>query len=216
MKVKTYYEGRIINLIYPTQYDLASSLMRVQEFCESPISALRGKKFTFEQCFDAFNKRKTGENYFTKWNGFNIPGHIVRKFIREFDEFWDKELEWIDVVKNLSGRQKFCLIGSHTGDKDYRRVVDHELAHAFYYLDKTYRESINVLHATWPNDNLKKVYAILKEDGYSKIVYKDELQAYYSTSTVAELKKWKLKSIISDTLLREYREGFKNWKKYFI
>ncbi len=219
MKVKSYYDGRIINLIYPSQYSLTSALLRVQEFYESPISAIRGKKFTFEEFFDAFDKQHKGENYFTKWNGFNIPGVIVRKFIREFtarQDFWEKEHEWITAVKELSGKRKFYLIGSHTGDKDHDRVVDHELAHAFYYLNKDYYVDMHSLYYQWNKANLKKVYKTFKKDGYSIPVYEDELQAYYCTSPMHELKKWKMDTGISEELLKRYRETFKEYKNKLI
>lgn len=214
MKVKTYCNDRIVHLIYPDQYSLTSSLMRVQEFYESPIHALRDKKFNFEECFDAFNKKHTGENYFTKWNGFNIPGTTVRKFMREFDGFWEKELEWMNFVIYWSGRKKFYLIGTHTGDKEHGRVMDHELAHAFYYLNKDYKIEMDELYKTWDANDIKKVHKVFKTDGYSRAVYKDELQAYYSTSSITELKKWKMP--LDKSLLLKYRAILKRYKKQLI
>ena len=63
-----------------SQYDLAMTFIRIQEFYESPFREIRGHDFILEKYMDRYAKEYGNFTYTTDWNGFNVPGDIVRKF----------------------------------------------------------------------------------------------------------------------------------------
>ena len=66
---------------FKTQKDMALTFFRVQEFYESKNDNLLNKSFSV---FDFLEESMTKEgylDYFYFWSGFNVPGHIVKKWM---------------------------------------------------------------------------------------------------------------------------------------
>ena len=162
-------------------YDLAMLFCRAQEFYESCYKEIRGKNFTMTELQRIYSIRR-GDGCFTypnDWVGFNIPCHAMHgcydiklKDRNEYDEIM------IKIHKSLKKNSKYYIIGS---DPESKSTIEHEVAHAFYYLYPKYRNSINDLLETIPKNILKKFKASLLNMGYADKVVKDEIQAYLLT-----------------------------------
>lgn len=196
---------------YDTQYDLCMSFLRVQEFYESP--KFKGRYFTLEEFMDWWSfsesKIKGSFDYPIRWDGFNIPGEVILDWLLNCDEdtLSNKEIAWLNrlakkfKVKMDDANKAFVfytllkdklkgiyLIGCHRqkGSKSTKKVIDHELAHAFYTLYPEYKAScIKLLTEMELKDDdyliRRCVYDNLIKMGYHKDVIEDETQAYFST-----------------------------------
>lgn len=183
---------QIVNLHYPSQYHVCSAFIRIQEFYESPNPDFNGKFFTMDEYMDWYVDYQSTEpgmfTYFEDWSGFNIPGHVIKRFYDCYTPMCmrPKELDIVKAVQPLidSGK-KFYVIGTASCcDSD---TLAHELRHATYYLDDNYREQCKAIYATIPENIKKTINARLKKYGYSSSVWEDETQAYLSTESVADL-----------------------------
>ncbi len=191
------------------QYEMCSTLMRPQEFYESPFQNIRNRYFTHEEFMDTYAKHNNGKfTYFTDWSGFNLPGIILVSF---FDRFPEKDLSRKEeflryILKNIikSLDSKFYLIGAIKGDTE---TIDHELAHAFYYLDKEYKKDMDWITNEWCERNLFK--QTLLEHGYDESVIMDEIQAYMTTSTQEYLDE---KLNFHKSIPEKYKQIFDNKK----
>ena len=173
-------------LIYPqivhcrssSQYFLASTFMRVQEFYESPFENIRGKAFTVFEYMDTEARANGKFDYFTKWGGFNLPDFALKNFLKKQKVlYFDKEaLKFLYIRLLVNWKKPFYVIGTFK-DKD----INHELAHAFYYLSKEYRHQMDRLTEKMPQKTFRLLCEWFEENGYPKEVFWDELQAYLCT-----------------------------------
>ena len=168
-------------------YDLAMTFCRVQEFYESPYKEIKGKYFTMAE-FQRLYTMRRGEDCFTypiDWAGFNVPSHIIDKCYGYHDEFEDIN-EYDDVIQEIDHKitnsdinaPKYYLIGSQTGNKT---TINHEVAHAFYYLHPSYKKAANKITSQLPEKLYNKFKKHLLGIGYSDKFIKDEIQAYLSS-----------------------------------
>jgi hypothetical protein len=146
----------------------------MEEYYESPEFA--GKIFSLNQYKQWYTKTTGKWSYYTDWRGFNIPGHIINEFRTTFKPLRNCEKT---ILENLPLNNNFYLIASYNGVNT--DVMDHEIAHAMFYLNKEYREEMTVL----VHNNRSKLETlsswILKSYGENVLI--DELQAYLSTSS---------------------------------
>ena len=64
--------------------------------------------------------------YFEDWNGFNIPGWIIRQFYAKFKkDLSNREIILLNILPFLKNK-KFYIIGAIEGKQD---VMKHEIAH---------------------------------------------------------------------------------------
>jgi len=83
--------------------------------------------------------------------------------------------------------EPFYVIGGVKGDIN---VIDHEIAHALYFMNPQYKEEMLDLNYTFHKQyrsSYVKIVNKLKEMGYGVNVVRDEVQAYMSTSLKKEL-----------------------------
>ena len=177
MKVEIYNEN-IVHLSFPTQKELTLTMCRPQEFYESANSDLCGKVFTFEQFIDASMDDEGSLDYFTFWSGFNIPGPILEEFFSKFD-LSRREQAIRDATLMLKDKLYYVISTLDTDTLSLR----HELAHAYYYLSPSYKQSVDVLirHMSITTKNI--LITELKDMGYADAVMNDEINAYLATST---------------------------------
>jgi hypothetical protein len=171
----------IFHIIIKDQYDLTMTFCRAQEFYESPLKAIRGKKFTMIE-FMRMYARHNGYTTFTypdDWAGFNIPGKVLTEHFRlgiDDPNTYDKVLNDIYFrAKEKVGSDNFYFIGSNGLSES---TLDHELCHAFYYLDKNYKKKVNNILKKLDKNVKDTIYKHLIEMGYCKKVLLDELNAY--------------------------------------
>lgn len=173
--------------------------MRLQEFYESPYPEIRGHYFTHEQYMDMCahgSARSTRDEviftYFEDWSGFNIPGHVFKKWVNLFSKkgLWEKEKKLVELITQRVGKSnsKFYVIGTYKSS-DASVVVDHELSHAWYYLDSTYRRDMQKNIKSLNKTSLQQVRNYITNMGYDKSVLDDETAAYLATSSMVYINK---------------------------
>ena len=186
MKIKK-ITTNIIHVNFDTQEELTKTFCRFQEHYESPEFA--GKIFTLGQYREWYSERYGGWTYYTDWNGFNIPNIVLEPFKKGlFDPLSEEEQLFLDLFKHRTG--KFYIIGTHTSKQD--EALDHEICHALYYLDREYKEEIDMVIASSPSQAFEELEKWMLGRGYAGKFLADEIQAYL-TCNVDYLQKQGLK-----------------------
>ncbi|MCC5924622.1 MAG: hypothetical protein JJT77_12625 [Crocinitomicaceae bacterium] len=167
----------------PTREDLALLFLRAQEYYESAHPDFYRKHFsvdTFKSWY-AHSFSNTGDfSYPWDWEGFNVPGEVAITATAGAYEIGD-ENKYDEVMQQIidlckpSG--KFYLIGTMDTSPSPAKtsaIFAHEIAHALYYLDKDYRNAVDLLIAPL----LPVFLPVLTRLGYHPSVRNDETQAY--------------------------------------
>jgi len=157
-------------LRFKSQYELAATFLRIQEHYESP--RFHGLVFSLEQFMDWYAERYGNFTYYQDWAGFNVPSTALQPFYEgKFDPLSEKEKQLLRLFKDL--RERFYLIGIYdSGAKD---SLTHELAHALFFVDDSYR---NAVRKAMRGYNTTKLARQIAEAGYANCVTPDEIQAY--------------------------------------
>lgn len=173
--------GPITHLEFASQKEICDTMVRMQEFYESPLPGIRGNVFTLGAYMDA-NRAANGGKYIYDWDGFNIPGNVVRDFFARFEPLSGNERAIKEHAIPPTG--DFYLIATHDEDTD-KDVYAHEICHAFFYLSDKYREGMSKLVAEFIMNNPDTSLCLrtwLLERGYDESVMTDEMQAYLATT----------------------------------
>jgi hypothetical protein len=143
-------------------------LMRFQEFWENP--RFRGKPFNREQYLSWF-LAKNGEEFKDPWVGCAFPSSAVDAF-RDLrmtpDAAEDK------VLDRLPDSGKYFVIASGPDPSTF----EHELAHAFYYLDRSYRKKADAAVMGLRKSTREFLFDQLSQLWYGPRRLMDESQAY--------------------------------------
>jgi hypothetical protein len=184
-------QKNIIHVHADSQFELTRTFVRLQEFYESPYDAVRGQ-VGWDLDFLAKQYVADGKpfDYFSKWNGMNVPGHVVWNFFANFSDLSADECKLSALLYRAtrygSNPHNFYLIGTWK-DED----ITHEIAHALFYLDATYAAKMLDLVQGLQITQHSSVYTPLKvwllTRGYSETVLNDEMQAYLATSDMKYL-----------------------------
>jgi len=175
-------------LEFNTQKDLALAFCRVEEYYEGN-PRVNGKYLSFVDFIDAFMTDDGKLDYFHYWTGFNIPGDIYMKWSQNNmseKTYWETALADA-VYKKIDFTKPFYIIGGKKGDME---VIDHEIAHALYYMNTEYKDLMDTANYQFYKNlrgEYSKMVKALKKMGYGDNVIKDEVQAYMSTSGKKEL-----------------------------
>jgi hypothetical protein len=165
--VKHKVADAIYLLRFKTQYELASTFLRIQEHYESP--RFSNRVFTLEQYMDWYAAEYGAFTYFEDWSGFNVPSSALEPFYDgRFDPLLEKEKRLLHEFRTLKGR--FYVIGVYT-----EQDLTHELAHALYFTDDVYREDVRKVMHGFDTSALRTQLAT---SGYARHVVADEVQAY--------------------------------------
>ena len=100
--------------------------------------------------------------------------------------YWENALAYA-VHSKLDLEKPFYIIGGVKGDIE---VIDHEIAHALYYMNPEYKDMMDTANYQFYKNlrgEYSKMVKALKKMGYGDNVIKDEVQAYMSTSGKKEL-----------------------------
>jgi hypothetical protein len=93
----------------------------------------------------------------------------VSVFQKNSNNFWNK------IGNDIEQDDKYYVIGSEPNNKD---TINHELAHAFYYLYPAYKKKADLITDQLPQKIISGITSYLLSIGYNKKVLKDEFQAY--------------------------------------
>lgn len=221
MKINEVADG-VYHITTETLYELASTFMRFQEFYESPFKEIRGHFFTHEQYMDVHvnSSKRSGKDdakftYFEDWAGFNVPGNVFNSFLGKFpkQKLWKKEQNLINLIRTKTKNNttsKFYVIG--TSASEHLSTIDHELSHAWFYLDPKYKREMLKILRKFPETAKDQLRIDLKKDGYAVEVYNDEMIAYMSTNPMTYTKDmFKNKKIPWDKIL-EFQTTFSEFK----
>jgi len=216
ISMKATVNNNIITITSTENVSLNSMFMRIQEYYESPYDDIRGKYFHHMYFIERYciERKKKTFNYFADWSGFNVPGNIVKNFFKEFKHstLSDRE-KWLKnkLKPFLKSDKKFYLIGCVETDIE---AMEHEIAHAMYYLSPSYRKSCKAL-INCLDDNVRDIL-INKfiDDGYTKSVFDDEMQAYLATSS-QEYFKSRFDDDIPKKVSKVFADNFNNFKEKF-
>jgi len=169
---------RIHLLVFDTQRDAASTFLRFEESYESP--KFRGKTFSFDEFKKWYiknsfkNKGRRNFTYYSDWTAFNIPSYVLRPFYAgKFDPLSAAEKSVLGIFKNEP--EPFYIIGVHKQTKNLRSVLDHEIAHGLFYIDRNYRREVIKLLAKFDIKPIKE--EIRSGGGYHEETLDDEIQA---------------------------------------
>lgn len=205
------------------QFDLAMMFCRYQEFYESPD--MSGKKFTFVE-FMRYYANKWGKprgsfSYPYDWNGFNIPGQILKKCMESHFPFessnyleYRNEYDYLmsmtvqKILTKTGDKWDFYLIGVHTGttEREKAGLVSHEVAHGLYYMNKAYSIKVDALLGYMNKRTKDYVKKALLKKGYAKHTLLDELNAHLATGLTCNMNPVKLKREMKTffNLLKEF------------
>lgn len=174
----------IFHISSKTTEEIAKSFVRFQEYYENPIFKNKNSGFSVDDIDNWWKDKNPETNYYNYWSGFNVPGKYFLNVLRNanFHPFNQHELNLINLLKDIpiTKLNNGILIGSGD-DKD--DVLNHELAHAYYYTDKSYKKMVDSLIDGMSPTMRFKLGNSLQNMGYHKTVINDEIQAYLSTYT---------------------------------
>lgn len=158
-------------VIADSQNELAETFIRFQEHYESANCNFKDKIFTLGQLKNWYSISNGGDTYHRDWKGFNFPSKVLKPF-REglFDPLTSYESELLTLLKYRN--DKFYIIGAMDDS-----VLRHELSHAMYFTDTSYRIKINTIFNRHKKD-ITKISNYILNKGYHRDVLFDELQAY--------------------------------------
>ena len=160
---------------FETQYELAATFLRVQEYYES--KRFSGRVFSLEQYMDWYATQFGGFTYYEDWSGFNVPSRALQPFYEgKFDPLLEKEKRLLQLFRHE--RAPFYVIGvANTGS---RRDMIHELAHALFFTNATYRQAVRTAMRGYDTSAIKRELTRL---GYARHVIPDEVHAYLVAPT---------------------------------
>lgn len=182
----------VVHVTFNTQYECCSTFVRLQEFYESPLEGINGSYFTLEDFMDSYAASRPNYifDYFEHWAGFNLPCDVVRNFEKVFKgKLLRKEKKLLTLIKKTlkangwQAGERFYVIGTFDskGKFDDDTIVDHELAHALFYLSPAYNRRAKALVGTLSMLTYSKFATALLARGYGENVILDEIQAYLAT-----------------------------------
>jgi hypothetical protein len=198
----------VIAVVVPDDYERAMFFWRVQEFYESPCKLFRGSSFSVWD-YARWYSRKYGGcfSYPRDFVGFNLPLVVAKKCyeMNPVETPYDQEMKSLVDSLFLNGERKY-LIGAESLKGS---TFDHEMAHALYYTDDSYRNDMDEVTAGLSKPALSAFRKNLAKIGYCRQVFKDEVQAYMSTEISPKL----CRGVRGKkSIHRRYRAVFKSYR----
>jgi hypothetical protein len=183
---------------FENQFELASTLLRFEEYYESP--KFKGKVFTLEEYKQWYSRDRGAFTYYDDWPAFNIPSSALKPFFEGgFNPLSPAEKQLLSLFKNEKG--DYYIIGIYTtGEED---LLTHELAHALFHTNPDYKKEVLAVLRGYDFTNVRK--ELLSMDGYCEDVLEDEVHAWVLTLS-HELKTKIPKELIAklDKIFKKY------------
>jgi len=155
----------VIFFKYKSRGKMSLQFMRLEEFYENP--ELSGKVNSQQKIVEWW-KKKHKIDYMEYWDGFNIPSKVIKPFIKAYRGLltWEEK----DALSKLPEGKYYIICGINDS------TLQHELHHALFYADRTYRRKILSILGSY---NTKKIgRKLMKEMGYKESSIPDETSAY--------------------------------------
>ena len=149
----------IFAVVVPNDYDRAMLFCKMQEYYESDSELFKGENFSIWDYMRWYSAKNKGVFTYTKdWNGFNIPFDVAMHFMvpNEVESPYDEEMQTIlDIIyfDMKADRTKAYIIGVKS---DKGNTFKHEMCHALYYNNNTYKVMADTVTSLIPK-NYKKI-----------------------------------------------------------
>ncbi len=176
MKLKEISEG-IFYIGFKKREKIANTFMKLHGYYENP--KFKGKIFSEKQ-FERWFRLHTsmGKEYELRFRdiagGFNIPDYNFKPFIQGKFDLIKEEKELIEKISEID-KNKFIIISSIIGEEEFFK---HELAHAYFYMKKNYKEEIIGYFKSIPKTKLRNMEKVLEcHEVYHPSRFIDEMQA---------------------------------------
>jgi hypothetical protein len=173
----------VLHIQFDSRISMTTSMCRLDAYSESPLDNLRAKVSADWSIFLEFLLSEDPD-YFTFWEGFNIPGIKVKDFFNIYPENTLSSVE--RRIKSLMVSKDYLIATDLTSTTE---TIAHELAHARWATDSAYKSSaMNVVNAI-PLNLRAELDAGLVAYGYPQVteILDDEIHAYLLTSDSKEL-----------------------------
>jgi hypothetical protein len=197
---------------FRSQFELAMTFLRAQEFYESSNPSFKGHIFNIVDYMRwyASTLGKGKFSYSEDWGGFNLPRQVLDKLygndfqvIEDFNAFDRQMVEIYEAVSKSD--DNFVLIGvSH--ETSY--LLPHELAHGLYATNEAYRKAMFDELQSTPLEVIGEMRKILGDMGYCEEVIMDEIQAYFSTGL---LRAFEENEVIKNFSTSNFKDIFQNF-----
>lgn len=183
-------------------YDCAMGFLRFQEWAESP--KYRRRFFTLAE-YAEWYARTHGRDpddsddlsgaftYPADWSGFNIPSECVRALLgappsSAFPDENHHDRLMCALLREVERREdgaRYYVLGTSA---ERPGALEHEIAHALYYVEPGYRETADRLLGQLEAHVVGPLRSYLEAAGYHPDVVADEMHAYLATGPVAEMR----------------------------
>lgn len=215
MKIEILVRG-VILFTEDRQFKSSYAFMRLQSFYENADKSRQGKYFSLDDVIEhsaTVENQKVEFDFLEKWGGFNVPDHVVKKFIKLYEhDFTRREKSMFDALKQVIEQEedattpdgKFYLIGTYSAD-----YIDHELCHAMWYLYPEFKKQSIKAMKKLPKAYINAMKTMLIDGGYADNVLDDEINAYLATSNMYYTKEICLEHL-SPSQLKKF-----NWDKIY-
>lgn len=180
MNIK-HVQPQVFLITYDTQEELCAAFLPFQEYYENIQFA--DKEFSLIEFKSWYASTFGNFTYYTDWSGFNLPLSVINYFeksavlqkLAQSHSSSNALYLLLQMLKNTNDASCY-VIGVVKGDDS---TLAHELAHARFYLDTSYRDKItSILNASTQLEPLKT--HLLAESYHPKVLI-DEIQAYLLT-----------------------------------
>ena len=137
----------IVHIIMSDKNELASAMIRFQEYYESPFPEIKGQIFTLGYIKSLGSRANKGVNSYcggkllsADWDGYNFPSSVLDPFIKGlFDPLTDYEHTIVEALRYRT--DKFYVIATY-GDTDPADTLEHELRHAMFGISDEYKKEV--------------------------------------------------------------------------
>lgn len=167
----------ILALEFKATIPMTVMFMRFQEFTEG-YKTIRSRLMPEGNFLYRYWKKFKNVYYKAGWAGFNIKGSTLDALTGIYGPSKLNELEadLLNIVRDrFPSDSKYFVIAYTKGDKITRK---HEIHHAIFYLNRTYRKKVS---AVLESQDLTKATKYLKKLGYytkDPYIVLDEIHAY--------------------------------------
>ena len=205
----------IYHISYCTNYWMNASVMRISE-----LYGQKDSPFSFEDLMDKFAGTFGTFTYFEDYHGHTLDEECLRAFYRKFKRsLTKKELFLKGIITNefdknlhFNCKDKFQIIFTHQDDPEFESTLNHELCHAIYALDPLYVKEVDKLIKTIPVPTRRKLRKIILDWEYPRSEFKNELNAYLSTSQMFWFRE-NMQFDDSKRVIKEFRAALKHAAK---
>jgi len=208
-------KDNVFAVIVPNDYDRAMLFCRVQEFYESDNDEFLNSDFDMWEYVRWYSKNnKNSFTYAKDWSGFNVPFKvavncmIAIKNKTPYDDIMEEIID--EILRNHNYSLSSYIIGTKT---DSGSTFKHEMCHALYYTNKTYKDTADVLISLIEKKYKNIFKNNLMELGYNESVIADEIQAYMMTNYKSKYFSKGVDIITLNSIHKQYKEQLNHFLK---